>query len=869
MNLFRRFRRFMQGHRIEAEMKEEMHLHLEQRAREHAANGLSPEDARYAALREFGGIEQFKEIAREQRSGFWLTQLAQDLRYASRQLAHRLGFTTITITIIVIGIGATTTVFSVLNSLLLKPLDYDEPGQLVNVFEASGPAKQNLVSPGVFMDWREQATLFEGFAAYSQDSLNFTGNAEPQQIPGCRMSAAGLQLLRAHPILGRIFAPDEDQPGHENVIVLSYELWQSRFGKDEHIIGRKILLNDVPLTVIGVLAPRFLPLESQRFVIPYVLPSSVRQMRDRHWFNVIARLKPGVTTAQAQDELAAVVEHNKSSYPEWKKAWTATVIPMQEQLVQEIKPGLLILFGAVMLVLVVAATNVANLLLARACSRQKEMSLRAALGASRGRIIRQLLAESILLALLGAVGGLLVAILSLNGLQHIFETMNVARARELNIDTHVLVFTLIVSLATGIGFGLAPALQAAGTGLNVGLNDATRGSSTTGGWIRGALIVGQASLALTLLVGAGLLLHSFVRLIDVSPGFRPENILTMQLTLSEQKYPTLAQQMGFYNRIAEQVGALPGVEAAGLNRGLPLAREGWADRFFRVVGRAQQPEEGYDLDNDSCTADYLRAMGIPLLSGRFFSTDDVAKSAPIVIINQTAAHDLFPGKNPLGERLSDGEVSCEIVGVVGDIRTRGLTEKVHPMVYRPGAPSDYWRTGTLYVRTQGSPAAATDLVRRTIQAIDPSQPVANVQTLAAVVDASIADRRLILMMLGAFALVALGLAAIGLYGTMSYAAAQRTREFGIRVALGANPRDLLGLVLGQAFRLVGIGLALGLLSAMSLSRLLVNLLYDVKPTDPSTFLGVSGVLLLVGLLAAWLPARRATRVDPMIALRAE
>ena len=869
MNLFRRFHRILSRSRIEADMNEEMRLHLEHRVHENIAHGQSPEDARYAAIREFGGIEQFKEIARQQRYGVWLAQLGQDLRYAVRQLAHHLSFTSITVAIIVLGIGATTTVFSVLNSLLLKPLGYDEPGQLVSVFEASGPRQQNLVSPGVFMDWREQNTLFEGFAAYSQDSLNFTGEGEPQQISGCRMSVSGLQLLRARPILGRIFAPDEDQPGHENVIILSYELWQSRFGGDEHVIGRKVLLNDAPLTVIGVLGPRFLPLESQRFVIPYVLPSSLRQMRDRHWFNVIGRLRPGVTPVQAQSELSAIVEHNKVYYPQWKKGWSVTVIPMQQQLVQGIKPSLLILLGAVTLVLVVACTNVANLLLARACSRQKEMSLRAALGASRSRMIRQLLTESILLAIIGAAGGLFVAFVSLRALRHVFESMNIARASELSVDAHVLVFTLVVSFATGIGFGLAPALQASEVDLSHGLSEAMRGSSNRGGRLRSSLIVGQVSLALTLLVAAGLLLHSFLRLTEVFPGFRPEHILTMQLALSDRKYPTLTKQVAFYNRVVEQVDALPGVEAAGLNRGLPLARDGWADRFFHVVGRARQPEGGYDLDNDSCTAGYFSTMGIPLVKGRFFTADEVAKSALVVIINETTAHELFPGTNPLGEHLSDGEVSSEIVGVVGDIRTRSLSEKVRPMVYRPGAESDYWRTAILYVRTQGKPGSVADLVRRRIQSIDPDQPVANVQNLEAVVDSSIADRRIILATLGAFVLVALGLAGIGLYGTMAYAAAQRTREFGIRMSLGANPRSLLRLVLRDAFSLIGIGLVLGLLSALSLSRLLVKLLYEVKPTDLSTFVVVSGVLLLVGMLASWIPARRASRMDPMVALRAD
>jgi predicted permease len=794
--------------------------------------------------------------------------MLNDLKFALRQLLKNPSFTAVAVLTLALGIGASTAIFSVVNALLLKPLPYDQPGQLVQLFEAPRPGQQNSVSPGVFLDWREQSTAFEDFAAYNSVVLNFIGTDEPERLNGLRMSASGLHLLRARPLVGRIFTPDEDQAGKEKIVMLTHQLWQRRFGGNRDVVGRAVLLNDESYTVIGVLPAGFLPFEAQEFVIPFVFPPSWKNQRDNHQLRVIARLKPGVPIERANAELNAIAQRSKSLYPAWKQDWSVTLIPLEEQLVQEIKPALLVLFGAVGLVLLIACTNVANLLLAKASARQKEIAIRGALGASRARLVQQLLTESVLLSVFGAGFGLVIASWSVSGLRHVLGSMSAARAHEVTLDVGVLGFAIVVSVITGLGFGLIPALQASRPNLNHELKDAARGSATGGNRLRSSLIVGEVALALVLLVGAGLLLHSFSRLLSVPPGFNPERALTLQLSLSDQKYPDNPRRVAFYNRVAERVAALPGVEAAGLSRALPLLG-GAPDMFFRIPGRANHRQPGYSAIFDFCTSEYFRAMGIPLLRGRFFSAHEVTADARVAIINSTAAREFFPDEDPLGQRIGLENDTWEIVGIVGDVRMRGLTRSVAPVLYRPQAPGQSWRSASLVVRTRSAPLSLVESVRQAIREIDPAQPVANVRTLDEVVGASVAQRRLTLISLCSFAAVALLLAAIGLYGVIAYVVTQRTREFGIRFALGASRRDVLQLVLGHGIKLVALGLVLGLAGAFSLTHLLTKLLYEIKPTDPLTFSGVSAVLLVVALCASWLPARRAAKVDPMEALRHE
>ncbi len=850
----------------DSEMTEEMQGHLEMLTEENMARGMSPKEARDAARREFGGVEQIKEHARDQRTFVWLEQLSQDFHYAWRQLGRDPGFVLVVVCTLALGTGATTAVFSLVNGLLLKPLPYDQPGQLVQVWEAPAVGQRNVVSSGVYMDWRGQATTFESLSAFSDISLNLTGVGEPQRLSGLRMTADGLRLLGARPILGRIFATDEDQPGKEHVIVLTDELWRRSFQADPGVVGQTVLLNEQKFTIIGVLAPGFLPLPTSQFVVPYVFPPEWKEMRGGHFLRVYGRLKPGVTVQQANAELAAIAERSRALYPSWKADWSATVVPLSEQLSEGVKPALMVLLAAVAVVLLVVCANVANLLLAKASARCKEIAVRAALGASRGRIIRQLLAESLLLSGLGGAFGLGVAYWSVSVLRYYAGTMNLARGHEVAVDARVLVVSMAVALLTALLFGLAPALQGSRFVLNHALKEGGRGSATGGNRLRHGLIVGEVALALVLLVGAGLLLRSFYRLVNVSPGFEPERALTLQLSLPEINFPTAAKRVAFFNEMIAQLEALPGVESAAVAQSLPLGSS-IPDNFFRIAGRETIPGPGYSADFDLCTPHYFRAMTIPLRRGRPFEERDA--TARVAIINEELARRFFPGEDPIGKQLMQGKQSWEIVGIVGNVRSRGLAVDIKPTIYRPQSTFDSSRNGHLIVRTTVPPLTLIEAVRRTVHQANPSQPVATMRTLESVVAGSLADRRLLLGLLSIFAGLVLVLAALGLYGVMAYAVNQRTRELGIRMALGAAPVDVLRLVLSGAIKLVAIGLLLGLAVSLSFTHLLTNLLFGVEPTDPTTFAAVSGLLLVAAVIATLQPARRATQVDPMVALRCD
>jgi predicted permease len=800
------------------------------------------------------------------RARLWLEQSVRDVNYAFRTLLRQRGFATIAILTLALGIGSATAIFSVVNALILKPLPYEQPGQLVQVFEAPRPGVNNAVSPGIFTDWRTQTTSFESFAAYRTTDLNLTGSGAPVRVNGLRMSAVGLHLLRARPVMGRIFAPDEDQPGKDKVVVLSHQFWKQQFAGAPDIIGQSISLNSEAYTVIGVLPAGFLPFEQQQFVLPFPFQPGWSEQRGGHFLRVNARLKPGVTLEQARAELVALSDRSKPLYPDWKRNWSVAIVPLAEQLVTDIKPALLVLLAAVGLVLLIGCGNVANLLLARAAGRAREIALRAALGASRGRVIRQLLAESVVLSVLGGLLGLAFAFWSTNALRGIIGSMNIARAHEISVDPTVLLTAIVISVLTGILFGLVPAFHASRVELTHALKDGARGSSGPGIRLRSGLIVAEVALSLLLLVGAGLLVRSFVRLLEVPPGFDPRNALTLQLSLAETKYPDNPRRAAFYQNVAERVGAIPGVTAAGVSGSLPLT--GVSDQFVRVPGWSEDKDPGYDADYDFCTPDYFRAMGIPLRRGRVFEPADMTGPRRVAIINETLARTCFPNEDPIGRQLLFNREAWEIVGVVGDVRMRRLNRSIPGMVYRPQA-TDPWRTGTLTVRTAGEPKSFAETVRKAILELDPDQPVSNVRTLEEVVARSVGDRRLTALLLGLFACAALALAAVGLYGVIAYAVVQRTRELGIRVALGASRRNILTLVLAQGMTLVVIGLVLGLAGAVGLTPLLRTLLFEIKPADPLSFTIVSGLLLIVALVASWLPARRAARVDPMVALRAE
>ena len=799
--------------------------------------------------------------------------LMTDLKFALRQLLKNPGFTAVAVLTLAVGIGATTAVFSIVDAVLLKPLPYDQPGQLVQVWEAPGPGRRNWVSPGAFLDWREHGKVFADISLLENRELNLTGEGKPERINGVAMSANGLKILRAQPVLGRVFAAEEDQPGKDQVVMLSHGFWQRRFGGETSIVGRTIRLNDQSHTVIGVMAPIELPWGGTDFIVPMaVRPGDVNQ-RASHWLRVFGRLKPGETVERATAEMSAVVAQLRSLYPAHKQDWGVAIVPLHEQITGDARPTLLVLFGAVGFLLLIACGNVANLLLAKSTARQKEMAVRAALGASRWRIVRQLLTESTLLSLVGALLGVLLAFWSIGAIRSL-DAVNLPRAQELGLDLRVLGFAVLMSLFAGVAFGLMPALHTTRTALNDMLKDGARASAAgPRNRVRGGLIVAEVSLSLVLLFGAGLLLNSFVRLSHVPPGIDPRNVLTMQVTLPEKKYPDAARRVDFFERTLERISTLPGVEAAGVIGRMPVAG-GSGDTTFTIVGRSDAPTIGHGIDFDFCTPDYFRAAGIPLRKGRFFAWSDQAGSPRVVLINEALARQHFPDQDPLRQRIHldvfTGKIDegWEIVGVVGDVRQRGLGNNARPCVYRPQAFS-FQGSGNLLVRTTGAPLALAETVRMAVLEADPDQPVANLRTMEQVLAGSMAQRRFILLLLGGFAGTALLLAGIGLYGVIAYTVSQRTREIGIRMALGASRRNVLNLVLCAGMKLVGIGIVLGGVAALGLTRVLAKLLYGIEPTDPATFACVALLLLLVTLFASWLPARRAARVHPLEALRSE
>ncbi|HVW21591.1 MAG TPA: ABC transporter permease [Opitutaceae bacterium] len=804
-----------------------------------------------------------------------LDQLRQDLRFGARGLARQPGLTAVIVLILALGIGATAAIFSVVDGILLKPLAFDQPGQLFQAFEIPPDHTQNNVSPGVFKDWCTQSTLCEGFAAYSGASMNLTGSGEAVRLSGLAISANGFRLLRSHPVLGRTFADSEGRPGNNRVVVLALSLWRSRFGGEDSIVGRAIQLNGEDYTVIGVVPDEQMPRERNSFAVPLLISPSLQENRNGHWLNVIGRLKPGVTVEQGRAELHAIAARQKPLYPAWKAHWTSSLFPLDEQLTREARPSLVILVCAVASLFAIACANVANLLLARASAREREMAVRAALGASRARIVRQLLTESVLLAVLGGGLGASTAFASIGALRQLAGAMAFPRATDIALSPLILGLTLALALLTGLAFGLAPALQASRPELTRALKEGGRGSEGRGARLRSGLIIAEIALSLVLLVGAGLMLRSFRALAKAPLGFEPDHALTLSISLAPARYHSDELRRTFFESVAERVAALPGVQAAGLADQAPLSRSR-SDRFFRIPGWSGDKEPGFDADYNVCTPDYFKAVGIPLERGRPFLPADFAQHRSVAIINEAMARQCFAGENPIGRTIftysgptfTTPTTSWTIVGIIGDVRSRDLALAPKAAVYLcPGVET--WRDAILVVRTAGDPQALAEPIRQAILGLDSNQPVAGVRTLAALVDRTLAMRQMMLWLLSFFAGSALLLAGIGLYGVIAYVVSQRTREFGIRAALGATPENLLGLVLRRGVLLASLGLGAGIGVALGATRLMTRLLYNVRPGDPLTFAGVTLLLLAVALVASWLPARRAAQADPLVALRAD
>jgi predicted permease len=812
--------------------------------------------------------------------------LWQDARYALRMLWKSPGFALIAIVALALGIGANTAIFSVVNGVLLRPLPFPDSEQLMMVFERRPRQNREAgpVTPADFIDWQNQNQVFASMAAYSGTAFNLTETgAEPEQIIGQFVTSGFFQTLGVQAAIGRVLSPDADRPGGDHrAVVLSHKFWQRHFGGDGRIVGRTITLNDEIFTVVGVMPPAFSYPDADtelwatpRSAVPEVArvgnvdPATLRSL---HYLNVIARLKPGVTREQAHSEMEGIAARLEQEHPIENTGHTARVVSLHEQTVGDVQPALLILLGAVALVLLIACANVANLLLARATARAKEMSIRTALGASRARLVRQLLTESTLLAIAGGAVGLMLALWGLDLLVAL-SPENIPRLHEIKLDARVLAFTLGVSLVTGLVFGLAPALQASKLDLNSSLKEGGRG--TTEGFgrrrMRGALVVMEVALTLVLLIGAGLMLRSFSSLQRVDPGFRADNLLTMELSMPLGRFNESEQQAAnFYREVINRISTLPGVESVGATWILPLSGQG-AGTGFEIEGYTPAPNERTNTAFSSITPRYFETMGIPLVRGRQFVDSDTAESQGVAIINEAFARRYFASQDPVGRRIrprGDDNDWLTVIGVVGDVRQTGLAEEPRPEMFLSYLQSPFPFMNVV-IRTTSDPTSLAAAVRREVWAVNPDQPVANVSTMNQLMSNSIARTRFNTLLLQLFAAVALALAVVGLYGVMAYSVAQRTHEIGVRMALGAKGSDVLKMVVGQGMILVTIGIALGLAAAFAATRLMVTLLYGVSATDPVTFIGIALLLIAAAFIACYIPARRATKIDPMIALRYE
>ena len=873
-----RLRALFRRESVLQDIEEELRIHVEMETETNIERGMQPDEARAAALKSFGNRGRNTELGYDIRGGGWLETLWQDLRYGARVLLKNPGFTLIAIITLALGIGANTAIFSVVNTALLHPLPYKEPDRLVML--QGEPWMQ--VEP--FLYWREHSQVCEGITAFDGAAFTLTGSTQPERVDGVYVSSDYFQRLGVAAVSGRTFLPEEDRAGKNQVVLLSHGLWQRRFGGDPSIVGKTLTLNDKSYTVVGIISTGsqfFTNDDSLRFMgraelwAPLVLSTINPDSEGKRYVAPVARLKPEVTLQQAQAELDTLINRLKQEHPDFFPTdlrWGGVKLSLLlTQVVQHFRLSLLVLFAAVGFVLLIACANVANLLLAHAMARQKETAIRAALGASRFRLVRQFLAESVLLSVLGGSLGLLLAHWGLDLIVALIPG-DIPRVEKISIDQTVLVFTLMVSLLTGLVFGLAPALAASKPDLHEMLKEG--GRTSTGGIGRNRtlslLVVSEAALALVLLIGAGLMIHSFLRLNSVNPGVNPENVLTMSIALPKTKYSTDDQVRLCYQKMLQRIEALPGVLSAGTTGALPVSAR-WGGTGITVEGRS----EVQGTNQDTISPDYFRATGIPLLEGRYFTERDVAGAPAVTIINKALARRYWPGESPLGKRIevASNKQWLSVVGVVGDVKRQGLEAETEPGYFtphlQPPAGRHLHSGWNLVVRTASDPMSLAAAVQREVWAVDKDQPVTNIQTLEQVISDSIAPLRFRTLLLGLFAVVALVLATVGIYGVMAYAVMQRTHEIGIRMALGAQQRDVLKLVIGQGMRLALIGIALGLLAASALTRLVKSLLFGVSATDPVTFVIVATLLAGMALLACWLPARRATKVDPMIALRCE
>jgi len=869
--------------RLEHDLDEELAFHLAMRADKNRGAGMAADEANYSAHRQFGNRTLTKERAKEMWTFASLEDFSHDLRFGLRMLGKNLSFTLVAVLTLALGIGASTAIFSVINSVLLRALPYRQPDRIVVVWEQNqrSNSKRNTVGPANFFVWQERNSVFEQMAFFYDHAVSLTGDAMPEQIPAQAVSANLLSLLGTPPAMGRVFSDDDSRKGHDNVVVLSYGLWQRRFGGDINIVGKTIRLGGQGQTVVGVMPPGFdfflkhgsISQSGEKPQLWYVIADepSWRKPGGRY-LSAVARLKPGVSLGQAQSQMDTLEAALQKQWPDFDTGWGVNLVPLHDELRGDLRRPLWILFGAVSLVLLIACANVASLLLARGAARQKEWALRAALGATGPRLARQLITECLCLAGAGGALGLLLALWGTRALL-LLGPRDVLGSTSVNADPRILLFALAASLLTALLFGLIPAFAAMRTDVNEILKE---GGKASHGGLRIALrtffVVGEVALAFVLLVGSGLLARSFLRLTAVDPGFNSANLLAVQLSLPSSRYQAESQRVIFFRQLRDRFAAIPGVRAVGGNTFVPFTGLASATDL-RVVGRPEPlPGQAPNADVRMIEPDYFRAMGIPLIKGRLFTEEEFAKAAGVVIVSESLARQNFPGEDPIGQSIiidmKDQNLPSRIVGVVGDVKHYGLDTKAPATAYWPHVELPIGLM-TLVLHSDADPKQLISPVRQVVAAMDPELPITRIATMNELLAGSVARERFNAMLLSAFGGAALLLAVVGVYGLMAYSVSQQTREFGIRMALGSPSRRVLKMVLLQGTWLSAIGILVGILAGLASTRVLAGLLFNLEPNDPLIFLLAAGALASAAIGACLIPAYRATRVDPIVALRYE
>jgi predicted permease len=876
MGLWRRILFYLRRDQFDRDLEEEMRFHRMMRAEENKAEGLSAEDARYAAKRQFGNQTLLLERSRDMWAFRWIDTLGQDLRFGARGLMKNPGFTLTAVLTLALGVGANTAIFSVINALLLRPLPFADADRLVVIWETQPDVRGPVGTYPDFLDWRAEAQSFQGMAAYSNKrygKAELTGYGETIAAQGMLVSQNLFPLLGLKPILGRNFLPEEERPVNNRVVILGRELWRRGFANDAGIVGKSVQLNGESFTVVGVMGEQY-PLETDFWLPLSHLSQTDLGSRKHHSVQAVGRLKPGVTLEQARKEIETIAERLRRLYPETNRDIGVELTPMRRRLVGDLRPVILLVFAAVALLLLIACANVSNLLLAHSAGRRRELAVRAAIGAGRGRLARQLLVESLALALLGGVAGLALAVCGIpvlrSGLLGIV-TEKIPGIESIGVEWRTLAFTFGVSLLTGVLFGTLPALQISRVDLNRTLKGGGKGSSAAGRrGLSGALVMVEVALSVIVLVGAGLLVRSFQKLVRVDPGFRADHLLSLKIELPRSRYQNEEKVKDFYQQLTSRVRAIPGVERVGAVDWLPFAPSFHISRF---VAEGQRPEPGSEPIAQLRRAGphFFEALGVSRLGGRLFDEKDAIDDNQVVI-NETMARRFFPNQDPVNKRVfmhfgSGTPTAVLVLGVVADIKDLGLGAPVEPTIYWPGVGGE----SVLLTRVNVDPLSLAAAVRQAALSIDPALPLQRARSVEEILDASLARRSFALNLLCASALLSLLLAAVGVYGLVAHAVSQRAQEIGIRMALGAQSGDLLRPVIGRGILPALFGLALGLAGAYTLSRLLkrltAGLLFEVHPTDPATFTAAAMSLALVALLACYIPARRAAKTDPMVVLR--